>query len=151
MIDGECPHSSAGLRLAIWILVLCEMSFGYMIKHWKANRPQTIKPNQQWRYLFHSTEAVRMQTGSVALPSELPTRPHSCDQYLLLSLDLLNYGYRDLQHGSYDVRRSKCQPLAQRDIRNSIALVKLDIHQIFRPNILYVMSAVVREDLRGMY
>jgi hypothetical protein len=49
---------------------------------------------------------------------------------LLVLLQPLDNVNGNLQHISHDIRRSKCQPLRQRNIGNTICLVDLDESQI---------------------
>tara|TARA_R110002060_G_scaffold26924_1_gene36550 strand:+ start:1341 stop:1703 length:363 start_codon:yes stop_codon:yes gene_type:complete len=63
---------------------------------------------------------------------------------LLLVLQLIHHTSRDFQRVRNDIRRCKCQPLRERDIRHTIRLVDLNPNQrLILGGVLNVVAAVV--------
>lgn len=55
---------------------------------------------------------------------------HSCNDELLLLLQVLHHGERDVQGSGYDLRGSEREPLGQTDVRDAVGLVDLDPHEL---------------------
>lgn len=78
------------------------------------------------KYRFHKKATVLKDDESKNLSATLAP----LDQDLLLFCQILHNLNRNLQNSSDDICWRKCQPLGERNIRHSVALVQLDPSQV---------------------